>query len=110
MAYAPTSCADVVDAEGLDDGADGEERTEGKRENGTFNNDIKERHGCENTENDARLYFTLSQMWCGHTWECGDDAPKCSHEKNSGPPRGSAQVYPVPVCSEGCVKGGVDGN
>ena len=36
-AYAP-----VVDAEGLDEGAVGEERTEGKRTNGTFKNDIKE--------------------------------------------------------------------
>ena len=30
----------VVDAEALDDGAVGEEKTEGKRTNGTFNNDI----------------------------------------------------------------------
>ena len=37
---------DVVDAEGFDDCAVGEERTEGKRTNGTFNND-KERDGCE---------------------------------------------------------------
>ena len=37
---------DVVDAEGLDDGAVGEERTEGKRTNGTFNNDVKEQDGC----------------------------------------------------------------
>ena len=38
---------DVVDAEGLDDCAVGEERTEWKRTNGTFNNDVKERDGCE---------------------------------------------------------------
>ena len=37
----------MVDAEGFDDDAVGEERTEGKRTNGTFNNDIKERDGCE---------------------------------------------------------------
>ena len=37
----------VVDAEGLVEGAVGEERTEGKRTNGTFNNDMKEQDGCE---------------------------------------------------------------
>ena len=38
---------DVVDAEGLDDDAVGKERTERKRTNGTHNNDIKGRDGCE---------------------------------------------------------------
>ena len=37
---------DVVDAEGLDDGAVGEERTEGKRTNGTSKNATKEQDGC----------------------------------------------------------------
>ena len=41
-----------ADAEGLDDEAAGEERTEGKRTNGTFNIDIKERDG-DGCENDA---------------------------------------------------------
>ena len=38
---------DVVDGEGLSDGAVGEEKTQGKRENGTFNRDIKEQDGHE---------------------------------------------------------------
>ena len=38
---------DVVDADGLDDVAVGEVKTEKKRTNGTFNNDIKEQDGCE---------------------------------------------------------------
>ena len=37
---------DVVDAEGLDDGAVGEDRTEGKRTNVTSNNDTKDQDGC----------------------------------------------------------------
>ena len=43
---------DVLDAEGLDDEAVREEKTEGKRTNGTFNIDIKQRDG-DGCENDA---------------------------------------------------------
>ena len=57
---------DVVDAGGFDDDAVGKERTEGKRTNETFNNDIKERDGCEPLENDADS-FHLEPMWCAHT-------------------------------------------
>ena len=62
---------DVVDAERLDDDAVGEERTEGKWTNGTFNNDIKERDGCE-TLKMTRTRFHLEPMWAHHTLEmCG---------------------------------------
>ena len=44
---------DVVDVEGFDDCAVGEERIEGKRTNGTLKNDNKERDGCETLKNDA---------------------------------------------------------
>ena len=43
---------DVLDAEGLDDEAVREEKTEGKLTNGTFNIDIKQRDG-DGCENDA---------------------------------------------------------
>ena len=43
---------DVVDAEGLGDEAVGEERTEGKRTDGTFHIDLKERDG-DRREDDA---------------------------------------------------------
>ena len=52
---------DVVDAEGLDDGAVGEKRTEGTRTNGTFNNDIKEQDGCF-TLKMTRTLFHLEPM------------------------------------------------
>ena len=52
---------DVVDAEGLDDEAVGEERTEGKRTNGTFNIDIKERdgNGCKNDADFLHLTHSI---------------------------------------------------
>ena len=57
---------DVVDAEGLDDDAVGEEKTERKRTNGTFNNDSKERDGCE-TLKMTRTLFHLEPTWYAHT-------------------------------------------
>ena len=48
---------DAAHAEGLDDEAVGEERTERKRTNGTFNIDIKERDG-DGCENDADFLHT----------------------------------------------------
>ena len=38
---------DVVDADGLDDCAEGEDKTRGNGRYGTFNNDIRERDECE---------------------------------------------------------------
>ena len=71
----------VVDAEGLDDGAVGEDRTEGTRTNGTSNNDTKEQDGCF-TLKMTRTLFHLEPLSvvCPH-WKCADDAPWCSHEK-----------------------------
>ena len=57
---------DVVDAESLDDGAVGEERTEGKRTNGTFNNDIKERDGCETLVMTRTLFHYEPHVVCPH--------------------------------------------
>ena len=57
---------DVVDAERLDDGAVGEERTEGKRTNGTFNNDIKERDGCEPLKKTRALFHLEPNAVCPH--------------------------------------------
>ena len=72
---------DVVDAEGLDDGAVGEDRTEGKRTNVTSNNDTKDQDGCF-TLKMTRTLFHLEPLSvvCPH-WKCADDAPWCSHEK-----------------------------
>ena len=61
---------DVVDAESLDDDAVGEERTERKRTNGTFNNDSKERDGCE-TLKMTRTLFTLSRRGMPTLEMCG---------------------------------------
>ena len=38
---------DVVDAEGLDDGAEGEDKTRGNGRHGTFDKDITRRDECE---------------------------------------------------------------
>ena len=38
---------DVVDAEGLDDSAEGEDKSRGNGRQGTFHNNITERDGCE---------------------------------------------------------------
>ena len=71
---------DVVDAEGLDDDAVGEERTEGKRTNGTLKNDIKERDGCE-TLKMTRTLFTLSQCVVPTLEMCGRCAVVYAREK-----------------------------
>ena len=62
---------DVVDAEGLDDGAVGEEKTEGKRTNGTFNNDIKERDGFEPLKKTRTLSLLKPNVVCPHLEMCG---------------------------------------
>ena len=58
---------DVVDADSLDDEAVGEERTEGKRTNGTSNIDFEERDGdgCENYAD-----FWTWAMRSTHEWTC----------------------------------------
>ena len=44
---------EVVDAEGLEDGAEGEDNTRGNGRYGTFNKDIAERDDCGTLMNDT---------------------------------------------------------
>ena len=57
---------DVVDAESLDDCAEGEYKTRRKWTDRAFNKDITDRDGCE-TLWMTRDSFYLDPMWCAHT-------------------------------------------
>ena len=70
----------VVDAEGLEDGAEGEDKARGNGRKGTFNKDITECDGCE-TLRMTQTLFHLEPMWCAHTanvrmMRCGDRTRK----------------------------------
>ena len=57
---------DVVDAESLDDCAEGEYKTRRKSTDRAFNKDITDRDGC-GTLRMTRDSFYLDPMWCAHT-------------------------------------------
>ena len=57
---------DVVDAESLDDCAEGEYKTGRKSTDRAFNKDITDRDGC-GTLWMTRDSFYLDPMWCAHT-------------------------------------------
>ena len=70
---------DVVEAEGLDDCAEGEDKTWERT-----TKDIQWRHHGTRwvwtTVNDARLILPRASVVCPH-WKCADDAPWCTDEK-----------------------------
>ena len=80
-AYAPTSCHGCVDAEGLDNCAVDEERTDGKRTTGTFNNDLKERDGCESLKMTRTLIDLEASVLWPHLEMCGWVAVVLAREK-----------------------------
>ena len=73
---------DVVDAEGLEDGAEGEDNTRGNGRYVTLDKDITGWNDCE-TQWMTRNSFYLepwANVVCPH-WKCAGDALWCSHEK-----------------------------
>ena len=69
---------DVVDAEGLDDGTEGEHKTRRNGRYSTFNKRHHETRWMRNTVNDAQLILPWADV-CPH-WKFADDALWCSHE------------------------------